>query len=273
MRPGEKEGEITQRCPTLYDPWTVGHQAPPSVGFPRQEYWSGLLFPSPGDLPDPGIKPGSPTLQADALTSEPPGKSKAELNSGLKTPGILHNAPWIFQDFPVKSLRTDTVPALLWAAGLGTTNLGGGSFLGHRNFSHINCLLLNWTLKQILYTISRVLTLWISLFFISVLWTPLSFVPWSTRTQYYLLNSFHPSGITTVLCSVTTSIFQKTILYILNTVPDGKVNLIPIPLSLPDAEISLYLYTLLYNIPRIFWHFNFIQHRLLLGPGLSQPTC
>ena len=55
-------------------PWTVGHQAPLSVGFPRQEYRSGLPFPSPGDLPNPGIKPGSPALQADALTSEPPGK-------------------------------------------------------------------------------------------------------------------------------------------------------------------------------------------------------
>ena len=55
-------------------PWTVGHQAPPSMGFPRQEYWSGLPFPSPGDLPDPGIEPRSPTLQADALTYEPPGK-------------------------------------------------------------------------------------------------------------------------------------------------------------------------------------------------------
>ena len=44
------------------------------MGFFRQEYWSGLPFPSPGDLPDPGIKPGSPTLQADALTSEPPGQ-------------------------------------------------------------------------------------------------------------------------------------------------------------------------------------------------------
>ena len=55
-------------------PWTVAHQAPPSLGFSRQEYWSGLPFPSPGDLPDPGIKPGSPALQADALTSEPPGK-------------------------------------------------------------------------------------------------------------------------------------------------------------------------------------------------------
>ena len=54
--------------------WTVAHQAPPSMGFSRQEYWSGSPFPSPGDLPDPGIKPKSPTLQADALTSEPPGK-------------------------------------------------------------------------------------------------------------------------------------------------------------------------------------------------------
>ena len=55
-------------------PWTVAHQAPTSMGFSRQEYWSGLPFPSPGDLPKPGIEPRSPTLQADALTSEPPGK-------------------------------------------------------------------------------------------------------------------------------------------------------------------------------------------------------
>ena len=52
-------------------PWTVAHHAPPSMGFSRQEYWSGLPFPSPGDLPDPGIEPGSPALEADALTSEP----------------------------------------------------------------------------------------------------------------------------------------------------------------------------------------------------------
>ena len=55
-------------------PWMVAHQAPPSRGFSRQEYWSGLPFPSPGDLPDPGIEPRSPALEADALTSEPPGK-------------------------------------------------------------------------------------------------------------------------------------------------------------------------------------------------------
>ena len=57
-------------------PWTVAYQASPSMGFSRQEYWDGLPFPSPGDLPDPGIEPRSPTLEADALTSEPPGKPK-----------------------------------------------------------------------------------------------------------------------------------------------------------------------------------------------------
>ena len=54
-------------------PWTVTCQVPPSMGFSRPEYWSGLPFPSPGDLPDPRIEPRSPTLQADALPSEPPG--------------------------------------------------------------------------------------------------------------------------------------------------------------------------------------------------------
>ena len=52
-------------------PWTVTYQPPPSMEFSRQEYWSGLPFPSPGDLPNPGIEPRSPTFQADALPSEP----------------------------------------------------------------------------------------------------------------------------------------------------------------------------------------------------------
>ena len=60
-------------------PWTVAHQVPPSMEFSRQEYWSRLPFLSPGDLPDPGIGPGSPALQAYALPSEPPGKP----NEGL----------------------------------------------------------------------------------------------------------------------------------------------------------------------------------------------
>ena len=54
-------------------PWTIAYQAPPSMGFSRQEYWSGLPFPSSGDLPYPGIESGSPALWADALSSKPPG--------------------------------------------------------------------------------------------------------------------------------------------------------------------------------------------------------
>ena len=57
-------------------PWTVAYQASLSVGFSRQGYWNGLPFPSPGNLPDPGIEPGSPALQTDALPSGPPGKPK-----------------------------------------------------------------------------------------------------------------------------------------------------------------------------------------------------
>ena len=59
--------------------WAVARQAPLSMGFFRQEFWSGLPFPSPGDLPEPGIKLRSPTLQADALTSEPPAKPRVEV--------------------------------------------------------------------------------------------------------------------------------------------------------------------------------------------------
>ena len=58
----------------LATPWTVAYQASPSMRFSRQEYWSGLPVPSPGDLPDPGIEPGSPALWAEALPSVPPGK-------------------------------------------------------------------------------------------------------------------------------------------------------------------------------------------------------
>ena len=62
------------RVQLFVTPWIVAYQAPPSMGFSRQEYWRGLPFPSPGGLPDPGIEPRSRALQADALPSEPPGK-------------------------------------------------------------------------------------------------------------------------------------------------------------------------------------------------------
>ena len=61
---------LTQSCPTVCDPWTVAHQTPLSMGLSRQEYWSGLPFPSPGALPDPGIEPESPALKADSFPSE-----------------------------------------------------------------------------------------------------------------------------------------------------------------------------------------------------------
>ena len=61
---------VAKSCPTLATPWTVACQAPLSVGFSRHEYWNGLPFPSPGDLPNPGIEPGSPALQADSLPTE-----------------------------------------------------------------------------------------------------------------------------------------------------------------------------------------------------------
>ena len=93
---------LLSRVPLFATPWTVAHQAPPSMGFSRQEYWSGLPFPFPEDLPDPGIKPRSPALQADALTSEPPGKpfviSKGDKNGTWKVVSFQYVFPmrgWI----------------------------------------------------------------------------------------------------------------------------------------------------------------------------------
>ena len=71
----KEESEVAQSCLTLCDPMDcIAHQAPQSMEFSRQEYWSGLSFPSPGDLPNPGVEPRSPALQAGALPFEPPGK-------------------------------------------------------------------------------------------------------------------------------------------------------------------------------------------------------
>ena len=74
MTTGKTNGLVTKLCPTLATPWTVACQAPLSMGFSRQEYWSGLPFPSPEDLPYPGIKPGSSSLKADSLPTELQGK-------------------------------------------------------------------------------------------------------------------------------------------------------------------------------------------------------
>ena len=64
-------GLVAKLCLTLEIPWTVAWQVPLSTGFSRQEYWSGLPFPSPEDIPDPEIEPECPALQADSLPTEP----------------------------------------------------------------------------------------------------------------------------------------------------------------------------------------------------------
>ena len=82
-------GLVAKLCPSLATPWTVARQAPPSMGLSRQEYWSGWPFPSPGHLPNPGIEPRSPALQADSLPTELWGKP-------LFWPGEFHGlySPW-----------------------------------------------------------------------------------------------------------------------------------------------------------------------------------
>ena len=70
QRPAHGGGLFTKSCPAFATLWSVVYQDPPSVGFSRQESWSGLPFPSPGDLPYPGIEPKSPALQADSLPSD-----------------------------------------------------------------------------------------------------------------------------------------------------------------------------------------------------------
>ena len=75
IRKGKERKVKSLSCVRLFaTPWVITYQALLSMGFFRQEYWSGLPFPSPGDLPDSAIEPGSPELQADALPSELPGK-------------------------------------------------------------------------------------------------------------------------------------------------------------------------------------------------------
>ena len=68
-----KKEKSLSRVQLFVTPWTLAYQAPPSMGFSKQEYWSGLPFPSPGDPPDPGTERRSPAVQADALPSEPSG--------------------------------------------------------------------------------------------------------------------------------------------------------------------------------------------------------
>ena len=98
--------KLLSRVQLFATPWTVAHQAPLSMGFSRQEYWSGLLFPSPGDLPKPGIEPGSPALQVDILTSEPPGKPQIAYSCMQNQPtNIYFGGPMVWKTISYCSLN------------------------------------------------------------------------------------------------------------------------------------------------------------------------
>ena len=101
-------GLLTKLCPTLAISWYVACQAPLSMGFFRQEYWSGLPFPSPGDLPHPGIEPRSPALQADSLSTElQGGEGRPREGHGLPPP---HHTPGGPQGGCDLGQRTSEVP-------------------------------------------------------------------------------------------------------------------------------------------------------------------
>ena len=116
-------GVVTKSCLTLATPWTIACQAPLSVGYSRQEYWSGLPFPSPGDLPNPGIEPRPPALQADSLPPELQGKPWSLLirvlipSQGLYTHNLITSQRHSFQ-----------IPSSHGGLGLQYMNLGGTKF-------------------------------------------------------------------------------------------------------------------------------------------------
>ena len=112
-------GLVAKTCPTLTTPWTVTGQAPLSMEFSRQEYWGGLPFPSPRDLPDPEIEPGCPALQIYSLPTEPPGKpyvfccayaqrcaSLALLEIVILSSKLLAILPWKEQHMRVPAVHT-----------------------------------------------------------------------------------------------------------------------------------------------------------------------
>ena len=123
-------GLVTKSCLTLVTPWTIAHQAPLSIGFSRQEYWSGWLFPSPRDLPNPGVKATSPALAGRFFTTEHPEKS---VLSGLWGPRGGSRAPcdaasgWLAQ--PGRRCRRQCCSSGPWCRLLGRQwwTPGGGA--------------------------------------------------------------------------------------------------------------------------------------------------
>ena len=143
--PWRKQGENVSRSVvsnSLQPPWTVARQAPLSMGFSRQEYWSGLPFHSPGDHPNPGIKPGSSALQVDSLASEPPVKLTLEKE-------ILQINLFPFIEFPspfeLCIIKCDYQPAALKPHGF-QTNEAPKEWWIESNWNHLTSENVLWPL-------------------------------------------------------------------------------------------------------------------------------
>ena len=100
-------------------PWTVAYQTPPSIGFSRQEYWSGLPFPSLGDLLNPGTEPRSPTLQADSLPSEPPGTGSIPGSGRSTREGIGYPLQYSCASLVAQLVKNLPTMSETWVASLG----------------------------------------------------------------------------------------------------------------------------------------------------------
>ena len=132
-------GSVLRSVAEVVSPWTVARQAPLSLGFSRQEYRSGLPCPPSGDLPIPGIKPRSPTLQVDSLPSEPPGKPK---NTGVGSLSILQGI------FPTQELnqgllhcwrrKWQPTPVFLFGESHGQRSLAGYSPWDHMSWTRLS---------------------------------------------------------------------------------------------------------------------------------------
>ena len=104
IKKAESENEVSQSCPTFCDRWTVAHQAPPSMGFSKQEYWSGLPFPSPGDLPGPGIELVYPALAHGFFPFEPPEKPMCTIIVSYGVVSLSPKPPELHLFIPLSSL-------------------------------------------------------------------------------------------------------------------------------------------------------------------------
>ena len=130
MRKDEHESEVAQSFAPFSDPTDCSPPGFSIMAFSRPEYWSGLPFPSPGDLPDPGIEPRSPAFQADTLTSEPPGKPMV-ISETKETPVILCIKPvyntvdsLVCPRFQAQTTGQTTLPSLPDNLGMGWAGLG-----------------------------------------------------------------------------------------------------------------------------------------------------